>query len=63
MTVEQNIAFGLRQDKLSKVDINERVARMLELVQMSKYARRKPFQLSGGQQQRVALARSLAKRP
>ncbi len=63
MTVEQNIAFGLRQDKLSKADINERVARMLELVQMSKYARRKPFQLSGGQQQRVALARSLAKRP
>lgn len=54
MTVEQNIAFGLRQDKLSKADINERVARMLELVQMSKYARRKPFQLSGGQQQRVA---------
>ena len=46
MTVEQNIAFGLRQDKLSKADINERVARMLELVQMSKYARRKPFQLS-----------------
>ena len=45
MTVEQNIAFGLRQDKLSKADINERVARMLELVQMSKYARRKLFQL------------------
>ncbi len=63
MTVEQNIAFGLQQDHLVKSEVQERVARMLELVQMSKYARRKPLQLSGGQQQRVALARSLAKRP
>ncbi len=63
MTVEQNIAFGLKQDKMSKDEIKARVEEMLKLVQMSKYAKRKPHQLSGGQQQRIALARSLAKRP
>ena len=63
MTVEQNIAFGLKQDKLPKDEISDRVAEMLKLVQMTKYATRKPHQLSGGQQQRIALARSLAKRP
>lgn len=63
MTVEQNIAFGLIQDKLPKEEIEERVMEMLKLVQMVKYAKRKPHQLSGGQQQRIALARSLAKRP
>ncbi|WP_066567751.1 ABC transporter ATP-binding protein [Snodgrassella sp. CFCC 13594] len=63
MTVEQNIAFGLKQDKLNKDEIGARVEEMLRLVQMTKYAKRKPHQLSGGQQQRVALARSLAKRP
>ncbi|GLR14778.1 polyamine ABC transporter ATP-binding protein [Chitinimonas viridis] len=63
MTVEQNIAFGLKQDKLPKDEIIDRVGKMLDLVQMRKYAKRKPHQLSGGQQQRVALARSLAKRP
>ncbi|KAF1009254.1 MAG: Spermidine/putrescine import ATP-binding protein PotA [Pseudomonas fluorescens] len=63
MTVAQNIAFGLQQDKLPKAEIDARVAEMLKLVQMSQYAKRKPHQLSGGQRQRVALARSLAKRP
>ncbi|QMT36854.1 MULTISPECIES: ABC transporter ATP-binding protein [Neisseria] len=63
MTVEQNIAFGLKQDKMPKGEIAERVEQMLRLVQMTKFAKRKPHQLSGGQQQRVALARSLAKRP
>ncbi|WP_434778465.1 ABC transporter ATP-binding protein [Neisseria sp. Ec49-e6-T10] len=63
MTVEQNIAFGLIQDKLPKDEIKARVEEMLKLVQMTKYATRKPHQLSGGQQQRIALARSLAKRP
>ena len=63
MSVEQNLAFGLRQDRLPKAEIKDRVARMLDMVQMSKYARRKPHQLSGGQRQRVALARSLAKQP
>ena len=63
MSVADNIAFGLKQDKLPKGEIDARVAEMLDLVQMRKYATRKPYQLSGGQQQRVALARSLAKRP
>ncbi|WP_151704899.1 polyamine ABC transporter ATP-binding protein [Nitrincola alkalilacustris] len=63
MTVEQNIAFGLKQDRMSKGEISERVAEMLRLVKMEKFAKRKPMQLSGGQRQRVALARSLAKRP
>ena len=63
MTVAQNIAFGLKQDKLPKADIDARVAQMLKLVHMERFAKRKPHQLSGGQRQRVALARSLAKRP
>ncbi|WP_157861847.1 putrescine ABC transporter ATP-binding subunit PotG [Erwinia tasmaniensis] len=63
MTVEQNIAFGLKQDRLAKGEISARVAEMLTLVHMQDYAKRKPHQLSGGQRQRVALARSLAKRP
>ncbi|MCI3947816.1 putrescine ABC transporter, ATP-binding protein [Pseudomonas syringae] len=63
MTVAENIAFGLKQDKLAKSEIEARVAEMLKLVQMTQYAKRKPHQLSGGQRQRVALARSLAKKP
>jgi putrescine transport system ATP-binding protein len=63
MSVEGNVAFGLKQEGVPKSEIRERVADALNLVQMSKYAQRKPHQLSGGQQQRVALARSLVKRP
>src|SRR5579859_5687888 len=63
MNVEQNVAFGLKQDRLPKGEIQSRVATMLDLVKMGEYARRKPHQLSGGQRQRVALARSLVKRP
>ncbi len=63
MTVAENIAFGLKQDKMAKAEISARVEEMLKLVHMSQYAKRKPHQLSGGQRQRVALARSLAKRP
>ena len=63
MNVEQNIAFGLKQEGMAKDKIAERVEQMLALVQLGKLARRKPHQLSGGQQQRVALARSLAKGP
>lgn len=63
MTVEQNIAFGLKQDGLQKAEIKSRVEEMLRMVELSRFAKRKPHQLSGGQRQRVALARSLAKRP
>jgi len=63
LTVEGNIAFGLRQEGMSRRDIAVRVAEMLALVKLEAFARRKPEQLSGGQRQRVALARSLAKRP
>ena len=63
MTVEQNIAFGLKQDRLPASEIRDRVAAMLELVRMADLGKRKPDQLSGGQRQRVALARSLAKQP
>ena len=63
MTVEANIAFGLKQDGMPKADIATRVAEMLKLVRLEQFAKRKPHQLSGGQRQRVALARSVAKRP
>ena len=63
LTVADNIAFGLRRDRLPKPDIEARVDQMLALVQLHGLARRKPHQLSGGQRQRVALARALAKRP
>ena len=63
MTVWDNVAFGLRRDGLPKDEIAAQVDKMLALVQLTPYAKRKPHQLSGGQQQRVALARSLAKKP
>ena len=63
MSVEKNIAFGLKQDGLPKDEIAARVGEMLRLVQLEKLARRYPGQLSGGQRQRVALARALAKKP
>ena len=63
MTVEANIAFGLKQDRMPRADIEERVQEMLRLTKLQPFARRKPHQLSGGQRQRVALARSLAKKP
>src|SRR6266516_1391201 len=63
LTVEQNIAFGLKQEAMPKGEIARRVAEMLALVKLEAFVRRKPDQLSGGERQRVALARSLAKRP
>jgi putrescine transport system ATP-binding protein len=63
MTVEKNIAFGLKQDGMAAADIKKRVDEMLRLVKLEQFAKRKPHQLSGGQRQRVALARSVAKRP
>ena len=63
MSVEKNIAYGLKRDGLPKAEIATRVTEMLSLVQLDKFACRKPHQLSGGQRQRVALARALIKRP
>jgi putrescine transport system ATP-binding protein len=63
MTVEQNVAFGLKQERLAKAEIGRRVMEMLDLVKLGQFARRKPHQLSGGQRQRVALARALVKKP
>ena len=63
MTVENNIAFGLRQDRIAARDIKRRVRDMLDLVRLVPLARRRPHQLSGGQRQRVALARALVKQP
>ncbi len=63
MTVEKNIAFGLKQEGMPRADVEKRVAEMLKLVKLEAFAKRKPHQLSGGQRQRVALARSVAKRP
>ncbi|MEM9575707.1 MAG: ABC transporter ATP-binding protein [Pseudomonadota bacterium] len=63
LSVYENIAFGLRRDKMPKADLETRVAEMLKLTRLEKFARRKPHQISGGQRQRVALARSLAKAP
>src|SRR5712692_4216301 len=63
LNVENNVAFGLRQERLSKPEIASRVAQMLALVRLEGHGKRKPHRLSGGERQRVALARSLVKRP
>ncbi|MGH8197347.1 MAG: ABC transporter ATP-binding protein [Steroidobacteraceae bacterium] len=63
MTVEQNVAYGLKKERLPAVQIRERVAEMLALVKLGLLAGRKPDKLSGGEKQRVALARALVKRP
>ncbi len=63
MSVQKNVAFGLRQDKAADSEVEQRVAEILKLVRMEPYAKRMPHQLSGGQRQRVALARALVKRP
>jgi len=63
LTVEQNVAYGLRVAKRPEAEITSRVAEALEKVKMSSYARSKPAKISGGQQQRIALARALVNRP
>jgi iron(III) transport system ATP-binding protein len=63
MTVEENVAFGLKERKVAKEEVKRRVAEALEMVQMEGLGKRKTNELSGGQQQRVALARSLVIRP
>jgi putrescine transport system ATP-binding protein len=63
MTVEGNIAFGLKQDRVARSEIRDRVAEAIRLVQLEGREQRRPDQLSGGQKQRVALARAIVKRP
>ncbi|WP_339524550.1 ABC transporter ATP-binding protein [Pseudomonas sp. EA_35y_Pfl2_R111] len=63
MTVQQNVAFGLRMQKVKGSEAEQRVKEVLELVELNDFANRYPQQLSGGQCQRVALARSLVTRP
>src|SRR6476660_1459973 len=63
LSVDDNVAFGLKQERLARSEIATRVEEMLALVRLEGFAERKPHQLSGGQRQRVALARSLVKRP
>src|SRR5215831_9734118 len=63
LTVERNVAFGLRQEGLGKHEIAARVQEALALARLEGFDARKPHQLSGGERQRVALARALVKRP
>ena len=63
MNVEKNVAYGLKVRGVDKKTQAARVKEMLELVQMSEYAKRMPAQLSGGQRQRIAIARALAPQP
>ena len=63
MTVEKNVAYGLQRDGIAANEIKKRVEEMLEMVELSRFSKRKPHQLSGGQRQRVALARALVKQP
>ena len=63
LTVAGNVAFGLKQERLPRTEIDARVRDALALVKLDEFGQRKPDQLSGGQRQRVALARALVKRP
>jgi len=63
MSVEKNISYGLRKDKVDRGEIARRVDEVIDLVQLGEFRKRDPDQLSGGQRQRVALARALIKRP
>lgn len=63
MTVEQNVAFGLKMRKVPKEEMRKRVAEILDVVHLSQLAQRYPNELSGGQQQRVSLARALVVKP
>ncbi len=63
MTVEKNVGYGLKHESKTAAQRRDRVCDMLELVQLTPFATRKPHQISGGQRQRVALARALARQP
>ncbi|PHR54346.1 MAG: polyamine ABC transporter ATP-binding protein [Robiginitomaculum sp.] len=63
MSVEKNIAYGLKRERIAKAEIKQRVEEIISMVQLDQFATRMPHQLSGGQRQRVALARALVKKP
>lgn len=63
MSVEKNVGYGLKHETMTDAERKDRVKAMLDLVQLTPLAQRKPHQLSGGQRQRVALARALARQP
>jgi putrescine transport system ATP-binding protein len=63
MSVFDNVAYGLRRDKVEEEEVEQRIKEMMALVELSGMEFRRPHQLSGGQRQRVALARALIKRP
>lgn len=63
MSVADNVAYGLKRDRVPKDEIARRVADILDMVELRAFGKRKPHQLSGGQRQRVALARALVKQP
>ncbi len=63
MTVEENLAFGLKLRKLSKREVSERVQRAARILQIEEFLRRKPRALSGGQRQRVAMGRAIVREP
>jgi len=63
MTVEQNLAFGLKLRKLPKKEVSERVLRAAKILQIEEFLKRKPRALSGGQRQRVAMGRAIVREP
>lgn len=63
LDVWENVAFGLRMKKVAQAEIQDRVEKVIELVEIKPFARRRPSQLSGGQKQRVALARAIVNEP
>jgi multiple sugar transport system ATP-binding protein len=63
MTVEQNLAFGLKLRKLPKADVRERVRKTAETLEIEEFLKRKPRALSGGQRQRVAMGRAIVREP